>query len=42
MSEKDLQNEIARLKEEIKVLKKRKKFGLVWEPHREDVVDIFR
>lgn len=37
MSEKDLQNEIAELKAEIKQLKKGKQYGLVWEDKPEDV-----
>lgn len=37
-SEKELLARISDLEKQIKVLKDRKKFGLVWEPHDEDVV----
>jgi adenine-specific DNA-methyltransferase len=39
MSEKDLHKEIEKLKTEISALKKRKKYGLVWEEKTEDVVE---
>lgn len=38
MSEKDLQNEIADLKAELKRLKKGRQYGLVWEEKPEDIV----
>ena len=39
MPEKDLNKEIEKLKSEISALKKRKKYGLVWEEKTEDVVE---